>query len=58
MDRLKRDFGIRAILALILVCSVVVMIFKGISVPEGFLSLVTAAVVFYFANRSTLDKSQ
>ena len=57
MDRLKKDLGIRAILALILVCSLVAMIFTGRNVPEGFMSIVTAAVVFYFANRSTIDKS-
>jgi hypothetical protein len=56
VDRLKRDLGIRAILALILVVAFIVMIFMRIDVPEGYGALATAAVMFYFANRSTLDK--
>lgn len=57
-DRLKKDLGIRAILALILVTAFIVMIFMRINVPEGYGALATAAVMFYFANRSTMDKPQ
>jgi len=56
MQRIIRDLGIRAILALILVSSLIVMIFLKMEVPEGFMTLVTAVVTYYFSNRSTLDK--
>ena len=57
-DRLKRDLGIRAILALILVCALVAMVFTRQAIPEAFLTLVSMAVAFYFSNKTTMDKTQ
>lgn len=56
MERLKRDFGIRAILALILVLGWIAMIFMSVNVPAEYKAVTGASVVFYFSNRSTLDK--
>lgn len=55
--KLIQDFGIRALLAVILVLSMVGMIFTDKNVPEGFITLVSMAVAFYFSNRSTMDKN-
>lgn len=61
-DRLKRDLGIRAILALEIVTATVV--FTGISmvykapVPEYFTGLAAFVAGFYFGNRSAMDKPQ
>lgn len=54
--KLFNDIGVRALLALILVFALVLMIFIGKKIPAEFFALVTMAVTFYFANRSTLDK--
>lgn len=56
-DRLKKDLGIRAVLALILVVALIVMVFMSRAVPKEYIALVTMAVTFYFANRSTMDKT-
>jgi len=60
MERLKRDFGIRAILALILVAAAVVFVgislYTGKNIPEAFMTMVGMVVQAYFTNRATLDK--
>ena len=61
-DRLKRDLGIRAILALILVLGAVVFVgismYTGKNIPEAFMTMAGMVIQAYFANRSTLDKPQ
>lgn len=54
--KILNDLGVRAILALILVCAIVIMVGAKIAVPKELWILATAAVTFYFSNRSTLDK--
>lgn len=60
--KLIQDFGIRALLALILVVAVVVFVgvsmHTGKNIPEAFMGLVSFAVGYYFGNRSTLDKPE
>ncbi|GAB4272146.1 hypothetical protein [Thermincola ferriacetica] len=69
MERLKKDLGIRALLALILVTAFIGMIYvllilfgkttiskDVMAVVAIFGNLVTMAVTFYFSNKSTLDK--
>lgn len=58
MQRIVHDLGIRAILALLMVLSLIIMIFMKVEIPEGFVTLVTAIVTYYFSNRSTLDKPE
>lgn len=61
-ERLKKDLGIRAILALILVVAAVglvsVSMVTGENVPEAFMTMVGMVVQAYFTNRGTLDKPQ
>lgn len=61
-DRLKRDLGIRALLALILVTAAVglvtVSMVTGKNVPEAFMTMAGMVVQAYFMNRGTLDKPQ
>ena len=70
-DRLKRDLGIRAILALILVTAFIGIVFLllikfgGMEISKDvmavvmvFSNIVTQAIQSYFSNRQTLDKPQ
>ena len=61
-DRFKKDLGIRAILALILVVAAVglvtVSMVTGKNVPEAFMTMAGMVVQAYFMNRGTLDKLQ
>ncbi len=60
VERLKKDLGIRALLALILVVAGVALVtlamLTGKNIPEAFLTMVGMVVQAYFMNRSTLDK--
>jgi hypothetical protein len=60
VERLKKDFGIRAILALILVTAAVIFVgislYTGKNIPEAFMTMVGMVVQAYFMNRATLDK--
>ena len=61
-DRLKKDLGVRGLLALEIITAAIV--FTGLSmvnkvpVPEFFTGLAAFAAGFYFGNRSTMDKPQ
>jgi hypothetical protein len=61
LERLKRDFGIRALLAFELITAVIIFtglsMLKGVAIPEAFMGLAAFAAGFYFGNRSTMDKT-
>lgn len=61
-DRLKKDLGIRGLLAIELITAAIVFtgisMVKQVSIPEAFMGLATFAAGFYFGNRSTMDKPQ
>lgn len=68
-ERLQRDFGIRALICIILVIAFVAFVFvitlcipdkelskEKIGIISVFSNIVTAAITFYFSNRSTMDQ--
>jgi len=60
VERLKRDFGIRALLAFELITATIIFtgisMIKQVNIPEAFMGLAAFAAGFYFGNRSTMDK--
>lgn len=62
VERLKKDLGIRAVLAIVLVVAAVglvtVSMITGKNVPEAFMTMAGMVVQAYFMNRGTLDRPQ